>query len=150
MYEYIEMGSKFLEMNRDVSLKRLKSLVGKKVFADLYEEDYVGVSTSTLEILEVNNKNIKVKERGFEDIIDIKGIRGLDEIINYNDREIDFESYKGKKVRLTDKNGITETVEIQDVGKDKLFLGFDYEKEDGEIYRSDYYEYPMDFVKDIK
>ena len=149
MNDYIRLGSKFLEMNRDVSLERLNGLVGKKVFADMYEDDFVGVSNSMFEILEVGPTSMKIKENGNEYDIDIATVRGLDELLNYNDRELDFESYVGKIVRLTDKNGVTETVEVQDVGDDYIFLGFDFEKDDGSVYRSDFYQYPLVFIKDI-
>ena len=58
---YIKKDSKFLKLNNDVSFERLKSLLNKYVYVDIYDESADGVISYYFKLASVEENNIIFK-----------------------------------------------------------------------------------------
>ena len=146
----IKKDSMFLKLNKDISVERLNKLVNKKVYVDIYDKDSNGVCSYYLELIEVKDNEVVFKKEDEIIIIDISNIKGIEELINYNKNNIDFNSFIGKQVKMTDMNDNEEYVIIQDVDNDDVILSFDFENDNGDIFNTEDYSYPKYFVKNMQ
>lgn len=154
----IKYGTKFLQLDRNVTIDRIKKLIGKKIYMDVFNKDGATVQSyfATIESLSENNKVIFnnlspcciFDTGGME--LNLSDIRALEEIKNYNTRNFDFDRLMNKKVLLTDMHDRQEIVVIHDYDDDRVFLYLYAEDNNHNIYESYDYDFPKCFIKDIE
>lgn len=163
----IKYGSMFLQLDRNVTVDRIKKLIGKKVYMDVFNDDNKTVSNYYAIIKSVSENN-KVScsycifcddsNLSFFDIprteeikvLALTDIRALEEIKNYNTRNFDFDKLMNKKVLLTDMHDRQEIVVILDYDVDSVFLLLYAEDKNHNVYESYDYDFPKCFIKDIE
>ena len=144
---YIKKDSKFLKLNNDVSFERLKSLLNKYVYVDIYDESADGVISYYFKLASVEENNIIFKSDDIVLNVNISNIRSIEEIISYNN--INFNKYIGKNVLLTDLYDNKEYVFIDDVDNLDVILRFNFEDKNSIIYETKDYSFPKCFIKNI-
>jgi len=144
----IKTNSQFMKLNNDTSIERLNSLVGKDVYVDISQGD--GICSYYYKLAGIQNDKVLFGENDF--IIDyyLDNIKAIEEIKNYNDKTIDFKGLINKSVMLTDMHNNTENVVIKDYDDKNVYLFFIFENNDGKIWETDDYEFPICFIKNIE
>ena len=152
----IKYGSKFLQLDRNVTIDRIKKLIGKKVYMDVIRKDNETISNyfATIESVSENNKvtfnNLStIFETGSREL-KLSDIRALEEIKDYNIRNFDFDKLMNKKVLLTDMHDRQEIVIIHYYYDDRVFLHLYAEDKNHIVYESYDYDFPKCFIKDIE
>ena len=147
----IKYGSKFLQLDRNVNIDRIKKLIGKKVYMDVINKDGATISSYFAKIESVSENNIStIFENGSREL-KLSDIWGLEEIKNYNIRNFDFDKLMNKKALLTDMHDRQEIVIILDYyDEDSVSLHLYAEDKNHNVYESYDYDSPKCFIKDIE
>ena len=140
----IKYGSMFLQLDRNVTVDRIKKLIGKKIYMDVFNKDGATVQSyfAIVESVSENNKIIFnnlspscIFDTGGREL-NLSDIRALEEIKNYNTRNFDFDKLMNKKILLTDMHDRQEIVVIHDYDDYEVSLHLYAEDDNHNVYES--------------
>ena len=134
-----------MKLNNDTSIDRLKTLVNKDIYVDIKDKE--GICSFFYKLSNIqNNKIIFDNDISY----DLNNIKGIEEIKNYNEKTFDFDKLLNKSIILTDMHNNSENVVIKNYDDRNIYLYFLFENNDGNIWETSDYEFPICFIKNIK
>ena len=139
----IEPQNPFLDVTK-VNYEELENYINHKLWIREKTEDYLIEKIDILKNID-REKNIIIFKESIINYNDLIGIEDLN--INYNENDIDFKSFIGKKAKITNKYNNSIDCAIQDVDDELIIFAVrlaDYETLSYDL------SYPLNLIKDIK